>query len=109
VSGVCGDETVGGGGEGGGRVKLHLHVKTCYFDAIKAGTKSHEYRLAKKYWNERLHARDYDGIVLYNAYKPGAENRIEMPWLTPHTERRTHPHFGPDEVLVWAIPMTVTP
>lgn len=90
-------------------MKLHLHVKTVYFDAIKSGEKTHEYRLANDYWRKRMVGRTYEGIVLYNAYKPGAENRIEMLWKSPHTERRTHPHFGPDEVTVWAIPMTPPP
>lgn len=89
--------------------KLHLHVKTCYFNAIKSGEKMHEYRLDNAYWSARLPGRVYDGIVLYNAYKPGPENRIEMPWKTPHLEWLQHPHFGPKPVTVYAIPMTVSP
>ena len=89
-------------------MKLHLHVKTVYFDAVKRGEKTHEYRLVNNYWNKILKDRTYEGIVYYNAYKPGAENRIEMPWKGCDVDVLQHPHFGPDPVMVWAIPMTVT-
>ena len=84
-------------------MKLHLHVKTEYFNAIKSGEKRHEYRLANAYWAKRLDGRSYDAVVIYNAYKPGAENRMEFPWSTPQVITRTHPHFGPDPVQVYAI------
>lgn len=88
-------------------MKLHLHVKTIYFNAIKSGEKTHEYRLANAYWDKRLWYRVYDSMVIYNAYRPGAENRIEMPWKGCHRQSVTHPHFGPNPVDVWAIPMTL--
>ncbi len=90
-------------------MKLHLHVKTEYFDAVKRGEKTHEYRLSNAFWDKRLGGRTYDGIVYYNAYKPGAENRIEMPWNGCFIEQITHPHFGPEPVVVYAIRMTVMP
>lgn len=89
--------------------KLHLHVKTEYFDQIKSGAKTEEYRLHNAYWVKRLvefpegKARPFDAVVIYNAYKPGAENRIEFPWRGWRLTGRTHPHFGPDEVTVFAI------
>ena len=67
-------------------MKLHLHVKSEYFAQIKAGTK-----------------REFAGIVIYNAYKPGADNRIEFPWRGWRLTGITHPHFGPDDVTVFAI------
>lgn len=89
--------------------KLHLHVKTEYFDQIKAGTKTEEYRLHNAYWVKRLvdmpsgAKRVFSGIVIYNAYKPGTENRIEFPWNGWKLKGITHPHFGEDEVTVFAI------
>ena len=89
--------------------KPHLHVCTEYFDAIKSGTKTEEYRLHNAYWVKRLVdmpsgiKREFDGVVIYNAYKPGADNRIEFPWRGWKLKGITHPHFGPDEVTVFAI------
>lgn len=89
--------------------KLHLHVKTEYFDQIKSGAKTEEYRLHNAYWVKRLvdmpsgAKREFSGIVIYNAYKPGAENRIKFPWSGWKLKGITHPHFGEDEVTVFAI------
>ena len=82
---------------------LHLHVKTEYFEAVKRGEKKFEYRLVNDYWVKRLIGRTYDGIVYYNAYKPGAENRMEFPWKGWEERPIQHPHFGPDPVNVFAI------
>jgi len=88
---------------------LHLHVKTEYFEAIKSGEKTEELRLYVKYWIDRLielpsgKKREFDGVVIYNAYKPGAENQIRFPWRGWDLVGLTHKHFGPDEVTVFAI------
>lgn len=93
-------------------MKLHLHVKSEYFDQIKSGEKKEEYRLHKAYWINKLvdlpsgYARDFDSVVIYNAYKPGAKNRLEFPWRGWTLKGRTHPHFGPDEVTVFAIKLS---
>jgi len=93
-------------------MKLHLHVRSEYFAQIKAGTKREEYRLHNAYWVRRLvempagTAREFAGIVIYNAYRPGADNRIEFPWRGWRITGLTHPHFGPDEVTVFAIQLT---
>lgn len=87
-------------------MKLHLHVKTEYFNQIKSGEKKFEYRLANDYWYDRLFMRFYDAIVIYNAYKPGDNNRIERAWVGWSLETITHKHFGPDPVEVYAIILT---
>ena len=90
-------------------MKLHLHVRSEYFAQIKAGTKHEEYRRHNPYWVSRLvefpagKARGFDGVVIYNAYLPGSGNRIEFPWRGWTLKGITHPHFGPDEVTVFAI------
>lgn len=89
--------------------KLHLHVKSVYFEQIRSGEKAEEYRMHNAYWVKRLvdmpsgSKREFDGIVIYNAYKPGPENRIEFPWRGWRLIGLTHPHFGPEEVTVFAI------
>lgn len=90
-------------------MKLHLHVKTEYFEQIRAGTKTEENRLVNDYWRKRLAGREYDGIVIYNAYKPGSENRLEFPWRRWVTRTITHKHFGPNPVDVFAIKLEATP
>ena len=85
---------------------LHLHVKTIYFEQIKAGTKTEEFRLFSK-WKKRLFvgscSRQFDGIVIWNAFKSGAETRLEFPFNGWRITTISHPHFGPEPVTVFAI------
>lgn len=84
---------------------LHLHVKTEYFEAIKRGEKTEEYRLYNDCWRKKLLLRDmaFGGIVIHNAYKPGEGNRLRFPWSGCELKTITHPHFGPTPVSVFAI------
>ena len=83
---------------------LHLNLKGEYFDAIKAGTKTHEYRLAAK-WLRRLEGKSFDRIFIKRGYpKTGDQERIiERPWRGFEKMTITHPHFGPEPVEVLAI------
>jgi hypothetical protein len=92
---------------------LHLHVKTEYFEAIKRGEKTEEYRLKTPYWIKRLfyfnieRYRDlpkrFRYVVIYNAYKSGDENRLYFPWQGWDMKTITHKHFGSEPVTVFAI------
>lgn len=84
---------------------LTLALNGEYFDAIRDGSKLEEYRLRTDYWNKRLVARAYDRIVLTRGYPPrgDASRRLVLPWRGYVTKALTHPHFGPDEVQVFAI------
>ena len=84
-------------------IKLHLHVKTVYYNAIKSGEKVTENRLANAYWAKRLNGRSYDGVVVYDAYRPGSKHRVEFPWRGFDQRTIVHPHFGPGPVVVYAI------
>lgn len=53
---------------------LRLNLKGCYFDAIRDGTKTHEYRLAAK-WEKRLAGKTYDEILLLRGYPKRGANR----------------------------------
>ena len=94
---------------------LHLHVRSEYFEQIKAGTKTEEYRLHNAYWVKRLvelpagKPREFGAVWIYNAYKPGLENRLRFPWRGWRLRGITHPHFGPDEVTVFAIRLERSP
>lgn len=83
---------------------LHLNLKGEYFDAIKAGTKMHEFRLASK-WLHRLGGKSFDRIFIKRGYpKAGDADRIiERPWQGYELQTITHPHFGTTPVEVLAI------
>jgi len=85
--------------------KLHLNLKAEYFDQIKSGVKADEYRLCTPYWTRRLEGRVFDGIVLKKGYpKSGDASRtLERPWAGFTKTPITHPHFGTNPVLVFAI------
>lgn len=86
---------------------LHLALKGEYFDAIKAGTKTEEYRLCTPYWKKRLanHFGLYDRIVLTRGYpaKGDESRRLVLPWQGYAIKSITHPHFGNIPVRVYAI------
>lgn len=84
---------------------LMLPVKRVYFDSIKAGAKGEEFRLVTPYWTKRLVGKEYGRVVVTLGYPSllDDEKRIEFPWNGYRKTRITHPHFGPDEVEVYAI------
>lgn len=84
---------------------LILPVKRIYFDDIKAGIKGDEYRLVTPYWTKRLADRTYDRVIITLGYPRAddADRRKTFPWQGFKVIRLTHPHFGPDEVEVYAI------
>jgi hypothetical protein len=85
--------------------RLYLNLKAEYFEQIKSGEKSDEYRLCTPYWTRRLVGRVFDGIVLKKGYpKAGDLDRIvERPWRGIERQIILHPHFGFDPVAVFAI------
>lgn len=90
-------------------MKLQLALKREYFDAIKAGTKTEEYRLANEYWSKRLHFRgkpyEFDGLILTWGYpkRGDPERTIKLSWRGFTRKTITHPSFGPEPVEVFAI------
>lgn len=84
---------------------LHLNLKGEYFDAIKAGTKTEEFRLCTEHWRQRLVGRSYDRIILARGYPRSDDHarRLVLPWRGYSTKTITHPHFGPRPVTVYAI------
>ena len=84
---------------------LVLPVKGIYFDQIKAGTKTEEFRLCTPYWRKRLEGRTYDQVTLTLGYpaRDDAERRLTFPWRGYAVKTITHEHFGPEQVEVFAI------
>ena len=84
---------------------LHLPLKGVYFDQIRAGTKTEEYRLMTPYWRKRLEGRSYDSIMLSRGYPPREQSALflERPWRGYSIKTIQHEHFGPEPVEVFAI------
>jgi len=84
---------------------LTLPLKGEYFDAIKAGTKIEEYRLDNEFWRKRLDRRSFDRVILTKGYprSDDHERRLVLPWRGYKLKTITHPHFGPEPVVVFAI------
>ena len=84
---------------------LQLAVKTEYFDAMKRGEKTEEYRLVNAYWGNRIFGRNYDTLIITKGYprKDDEERRIVIPYDGYEIKMITHPHFGDDPVKVFAI------
>lgn len=84
---------------------LQLAVNGEYFDAMKSGEKTEEYRLVNPYWGRRLFGRDYDRLVITRGYprKDDASRRIDIPYDGFEIKTITHPHFGAEPVNVYAI------
>lgn len=83
---------------------LHLNLKGCYFDAIRDGSKSTEYRLADK-WESRLTAKTFTAVHLMRGYprRDATEHHLLRAWQGFTIETIQHPHFGPAPVRVCAI------
>lgn len=84
---------------------LHLPLKREYFEAIRSGEKRVEYRLATPYWRTRLEGREFSMVTLTLGYPHASDESriIKRRWKGAKLERITHPHFGPNEVEVFAI------
>jgi hypothetical protein len=93
-------------------MKLQLALKGEYFDAIRDGTKTEEYRLANAYWTRRLYwdaageyRKLYKSLILTRGYPTAGDpdRTLEFPWRGFTRKTITHPHFGPEPVEVFAI------
>ena len=84
---------------------LILHVKKEYFLQIACGEKKEECRLTTNYWQKRLIQRKYENVVILFGYpkKDDMSCRITRPWRGFTTKLIKHPHFGTEQVQVFAI------
>lgn len=90
---------------------LVLPLKRQYFDAIRAGVKTEEYRLCTPYWRKRIGGRTFDHVTLTLGYpaRNDETRRIVCAWRGYRVFTLTHPHFGPDPVEVYAIDVSEHP
>jgi hypothetical protein len=90
-------------------MNLFLHVTSEYFDQIRDGEKSEEYRLVCPYWISRIAERKcpFDGIHVFRGFPKNnswtSKNYIHFPWNGYEVKMIKHPHFGDHLVQVFAI------
>jgi hypothetical protein len=84
---------------------LTLVMKGRWFDAIKAGTKTEEFRLCTPYWRRRLIDAQPDVLMLTRGYarRGDATRRLAFAWHGVRVTTIRHPEFGAKRVRVYAI------
>ena len=84
---------------------LTLHVKHCYFVAMKDGSKPEEFRLYNDYWRKRLENNPYSHILIFSGYpkRGDTSKQLLVPYNGYTVRMLTHEHFGADPVKVFAI------
>ncbi|EDL9527232.1 ASCH domain-containing protein [Salmonella enterica] len=88
---------------------LQLAVKGEYFDAMKRGEKTEEYRLNNDYWIKRLVGRSYGRLIITKGYprRDDMSRRIDVPYTGYKIKTITHPFFCSDSVKVFAIKVEI--
>lgn len=86
---------------------LILPLKRVYFDKIRTGEKTHEFRLVTDFWHKRLVRRNYRHVILTLGYPKGGgqegTTRLTRKWRGYVLSTILHEHFGPQPVTVFAI------
>lgn len=88
---------------------LVLPVKGVYFDQIKAGEKTEEYRRVCTHWTRRFLTPNYRNVIITRGYpkRGDAEKRLVFKWNGVTTRNINHPHFGPHDVFVYVIDLSI--
>lgn len=84
---------------------LTLNLKREYFEQIKSGIKTEEYRLCTPYWSKRLEGKNFDKLIIKLGYPKNdeIEKIMTFPWRGYKKKKILHKHFGSDPVKVYAI------
>ena len=91
---------------------LMLAVQKTYFDQIKTGEKTEEYRDVTPYWEKKLIKDglpiEYSEVVITYGYpkKDDPEKTIKFPWNGWVKKEIIHPHFGDKPINVFAIKLS---
>lgn len=81
---------------------LHFILTAKYYDEISRGEKTEEYRECEQ-WRKRIEGREYRNIVFHRGYTLTAQ---AFPYRGYEIRTITHPHFGPDPVTVYVLPLS---
>lgn len=84
---------------------LRLNLRRKWWELIRDGEKSHEFRLFTPYWKARLHGRKYDEVHVclgYPALGDGSRTLRRM-FIDAKLRKVKSEEFGPGEKMVYAI------
>jgi hypothetical protein len=84
---------------------LIFHVRKKYFDQIKNGHKTEEFRIRSPYWIRRIQGIPHKTVFIYNGY---TKEYLKFPYIGHAIVTITHEEFGPDPVEVFKIPLRWT-
>lgn len=84
---------------------LRIAVRRQYFEEIKAGIKTEEYRVKNEYWTKRLVNRQYDTVTITLGYpkKGDAERELTFPYNGYAVKTIKHREFNNAPIDVFAI------
>ena len=84
---------------------LTLNLKREYFEQIKSGIKTEEYRLCTPYWQKRLKGKTFDKIIIKLGYPKNSEIEkiLEFKYLGYEIKTIKHKLFGNNLVKVYAL------
>lgn len=86
-------------------MNLILNLKREYFEQIKSGIKTEEYRLCTPYWSKRLEGKTFDKIIIKLGYPKNSETEKILEFNYSGYEIKTikHKHFGSNPVKAYSI------
>ncbi len=84
---------------------LRLNLKKVWWDQIKSGEKTEEYRLVTGYWKKRLIDKTYDEVHFLLGYPArGVDSKVlKFEYTGFERKQISHPEFGADPVDVFCI------
>lgn len=84
---------------------LVLHLRREWWERIRRGEKTEEYRLVTPYWTRRLEGRTFARVVLLLGYpsRDDASRRIVRRFGGIERKTIVHPLFGDEPVEAYAI------
>lgn len=87
---------------------LILPLQRRWFEEIKAGTKTEEYRAVNEYWLKRLTGKTFDRLILTLGYpkRHDTERRIVLPYRGYVVKSIEHAHFDNQKISVFAFKLT---
>lgn len=84
---------------------LNLNLNSEWFEDIKSGKKTEEYRNITDYWKKRIEGRTYDLIIIKKGYPKRDDYSRQLVFKYSGYEKKTivHKHFNNIPTEVYAI------
>lgn len=87
---------------------LQLAVRGKWFELIKSGEKTEEYRLRNDYWIKRIRGKSFSKVVITHGYpkKDDLSKRLEFYWRGATVKTICSDEFGSKKEVVFAIDLS---